>query len=720
MPALFYQVVWQRALFSLYGTNIESITLIVADFMLGLGLGALLGSQLTAARRISPLRCYAYLEIITAIFGLSSLTIIHQLGLITLSYSLAYTSLLVFLLLLIPTACMGASLPLLIEYLQQRHPALGQNTASLYSANTFGAAVACLILAYALMSLLGQQKTTWIAATLNLITGISAWLICRLQPHLPPTSSPLKQGSCTGKRRWLLLSLTLGFCSLSYEMVWLHLLAFASGTRAPFITATLAFYLVGIAYGSLICHRLLKTKTQKNYLFSFLFLTLISSTLVIPALTWLHKIDLGQTHPLFSLLWISLGSIGFGLLLPYLAHLIEHQSPQSGRAVGQLYFFNIIGATLGTLLTGFYLMNVLSTVTIAWLLFSILLTLCIWAYLQHVKHLYNIKTLSLSLCIVTIAVVLPTHSTAIYQALLRFNHHQTPNIKYLEESNAGTIAVLDNGAVFGNGAYDGYFNIDPFNDNNGIQRAYLIPLFNTQPKRVLMIGLSSGSWAQVIANNPQVRQLDIVEINPSYLKLYKHYPDIQSLLKNQKAKIYIDDGRRWLNKHPDKQYDLIVMNTTWHWRDFSSLLLSQEMLALIKKHLRHGGQVYYNTTFSTRAIKTALNNFQYVIGVSDFIVASEQRIVLKPNHLSRILKAYAINGKKVFPSNKKGRQFIEQMANLPQILQKIPHIQLAQPGIIQPSTLPLLTSQQTLKRLTRRETSITDNNMGDEWRPTAF
>jgi len=38
IPALLYQIVWQRALFTIYGVNIESVTVIVTVFMLGLGL----------------------------------------------------------------------------------------------------------------------------------------------------------------------------------------------------------------------------------------------------------------------------------------------------------------------------------------------------------------------------------------------------------------------------------------------------------------------------------------------------------------------------------------------------------------------------------------------------------------------------------------------------------------------------------------------------------
>ena len=46
VAALIYQVVWQRLLFTLFGVNIESVTLIVSIFMFGLGVGAIVGGWL--------------------------------------------------------------------------------------------------------------------------------------------------------------------------------------------------------------------------------------------------------------------------------------------------------------------------------------------------------------------------------------------------------------------------------------------------------------------------------------------------------------------------------------------------------------------------------------------------------------------------------------------------------------------------------------------------
>ena len=54
-PALIYQLTWQRALFRIFGVNIESVTIVVTAFMLGLGLGSLVGGWLSKRRGIQVL-----------------------------------------------------------------------------------------------------------------------------------------------------------------------------------------------------------------------------------------------------------------------------------------------------------------------------------------------------------------------------------------------------------------------------------------------------------------------------------------------------------------------------------------------------------------------------------------------------------------------------------------------------------------------------------------
>src|SRR5271154_1242828 len=77
MPALIYQIVWQRALFSIYGVNAESVAGIVAAFMLGLGLGSLLGGWVSARFPAKAVVLFGFSELGIGAFGLASLRIFH-------------------------------------------------------------------------------------------------------------------------------------------------------------------------------------------------------------------------------------------------------------------------------------------------------------------------------------------------------------------------------------------------------------------------------------------------------------------------------------------------------------------------------------------------------------------------------------------------------------------------------------------------------------------
>src|SRR5277367_6524759 len=77
MPALVYQIVWQRALFSIYGVNAQSVAVIVAAFMIGLGIGSLAGGWASSRFPRKALFLFGAGELGVAIFGLSSLRLFH-------------------------------------------------------------------------------------------------------------------------------------------------------------------------------------------------------------------------------------------------------------------------------------------------------------------------------------------------------------------------------------------------------------------------------------------------------------------------------------------------------------------------------------------------------------------------------------------------------------------------------------------------------------------
>jgi spermidine synthase len=266
------------------------------------------------------------------------------------------------------------------------------------------------------------------------------------------------------------------------------------------------------------------------------------------------------------------------------------------------------------------------------------------------------------------------------------------------------IAVTQKGAVLGNGVYDGFFNTDPANNENLIKRAYALSFFHPGPKRLLVIGLSSGSWAQILIHHPQAESMDIVEINPGYLELIAQYPVVESLLRNPKVHIYVDDGRRWLLAHPEARYDAIVQNTSFYWRDHSSDLLSVDYLEIVREHLLPRGIYFYNTTGSDEVVATGLQVFPYGLRVINFLVVSDSPLQYSRERMMAMLREYRIDGKLMFdPANPESERALASYAKFVDT-------------IAEPPDEKGMETSESLNRRLRPRLIITDDNMGWEWR----
>ena len=182
VPALLYQVVWQRALFTIYGTNTESATAVVAAFLLGLGLGAHLGGGLATRRPGFLLLAYGLIEAVIGLFGLISLGLFDWVGIHFAAASMLQTGAVAFVLVVLPTLLMGATLPLLAAYLVARRGHVGNGVGALYFVNTLGSAFACLLAAEYLMDALGQHGTVAVAVVLNLFVGGGAAILSFMLP----------------------------------------------------------------------------------------------------------------------------------------------------------------------------------------------------------------------------------------------------------------------------------------------------------------------------------------------------------------------------------------------------------------------------------------------------------------------------------------------------------------------------------------------------------
>ncbi|MDC4226976.1 MAG: fused MFS/spermidine synthase [Candidatus Manganitrophus sp.] len=273
VTALIYQMVWMRELVLVFGASMFAISTLLTAFMGGLALGSdFFGRR--ADRYSNPLRIYGFLELgiggyaLLVPFLLSSLIPIYQYLHGLFHFSFYIFSLVRFvmavLVLLLPTALMGGTLPVLAR-LYKNNAEVGKGVGLLYAFNTLGAVIGVLGAGFVLLPTLGLNKTVLLAAALNGAVGLLAiWRgtqniessLSRPQPKGRRSPAPKHPQS---PRRILLITFALsGFAAMVYEVVWTRILTLILGSTLYSFATMLATFLMGLAIGSFLFSFFLK------------------------------------------------------------------------------------------------------------------------------------------------------------------------------------------------------------------------------------------------------------------------------------------------------------------------------------------------------------------------------------------------------------------------------------------------------------------------------
>jgi len=708
-PALIYQIVWQRTLFAIYGVNIESVTVVVSAFMLGLGLGSLAGGRISRNPNAPLLLLFGGIEFGVAAYGLASLAIFHAVARITAGSPPLETGLFSFVLVVLPTILMGATLPLLVAHLVRLSGNVGRSVGALYFVNTLGSAVACFLAAIVILPVLGMSGAVKVAATLNVLVGASVLLLrpadaktAGISPSEPSRSSPLLPFPLA-----LILAGLAGFLSLCYEIVWYRVYSFATNGPAQCFAFVLGAFLTGIAFGSLlsrrICHRTgpLQIELLARSIALFMLLATGMGFAIVPTVaSAVRFVDYLWTLPLIA---ITAGLTG--ATFPLLCHISVQPDQRAGAGLSYLYLANITGSAAGSWVVGFILMDYFSlrwiSVLLALLGIAIAISLLGAARLRsHQKSLATVVCAGLAVAIVMGSGPLFANVYGEMQYKREWGEPGT-HIADLVETRSGVVAVDDDGAIFGGGAFDGWMTTD-VRETNLLLRPLALSFFHPDPQEVLEVGLSGGAWCEIISNHPQLRRQVVIEINPGYLDIISRYPMVAPLLHNPKVEIAIDDGRRWMVRHRDQKFDVIVMDTIYYWRSHATNLLSVEFLELARSMLKPGGVLYYNTTFSRDAQYTGAVTFPYAYRFGPFMAVSDSPIPVDVDRWRKILLSYRLEGKPILGPGDQDllNEILSRAATLP-------GDSYVSEG---------METRDNILRRTAGNRIITDDNMATEWR----
>jgi len=645
ISALIYQLVWQRALLTIYGSNVESVAMVVAAFLAGLGIGSLAGGWISQSTRAPLVLLFGLAELGVGAYGLVSLKLFDAVGAITSAQAHGLTTgALVFLLVFLPTLLMGATLPMLVAHQVRDTAHVGQSVSRLYFVNTLGAALGAFIAAKWLLGGFGMSGTVHIAASLNALAALIVFIALRKAPQAAKQPAPSlipDPSSQIPFRTALLWSALSGFLALSWEIIWSRVFNFASASRAPVFGYMLGSYLLGLALGSLFSPRVLaRAGDLRGKLSRWVAWSTVAGFAVAPLtaeaachLSW----EAGY------LLVILAGAL-IGITFPLLCHAAIPAGQDTGSKLSQLYLANIAGSGAGSLLTGFLFMEWMSLHVLSWVL---LIISCLWIRNIAPTREHRIRATQIGAS----ATLLVGSFWWLYE-YLQYKHESKPGMRFEQviESRHGVITVDTSNAVYGNGAYDGMIGtrLEP---KSWLVRPYFLSAVRDRIENVLVIGVASGSWTQILVNHPQVKKVTAIELSHGYLDLIRSRKEVASLLTNPKLELIIDDGRRWLRRHPDAKFDAIVMNTTHHWREFASALLSREFLTEVKAHLTPDGIAFWNCTESPRAARTGMEVFPNTLMVMNHCLASKAPLEPNRERWSKILADYHIDGQPVIAAD---------------------------------------------------------------------
>ncbi|OGR67640.1 MAG: hypothetical protein A2081_00835 [Elusimicrobia bacterium GWC2_61_19] len=609
ISGLIYETVWFRMLIRVFGTTLEATSTVLAVFMGGLALGAVLAGKKADGLR-NPLKVYAVLELLVALTALAATLVMAGLpefiaallpegaaGASVTALRLAVSS----AVLLVPTVLMGATLPLLASHLSGGTSDSGGKISRLYALNTLGAMLGVLVSGYILLGHLGEKGTTAIAAALNLLIAL------RLGAYGPePRQTPAAAPAATpaegrGYRRILIIMGVSGFTALALEVLWARTLVLTIGNSVYAFSAMLGVYLLGIALGSLYAEKqagstedplpaLARTQAAIAILavaglaaFYFIGRTTLNPKYIYSPLT--------QASDIFSLFgWTLLivfpVTLLMGFFFPVAAQAGVRAAGRVG-AIGPLYGANTLGTILGSLAAGFILIPQLGT-KFSFIIIALLaaLTGTFLATLagEAEKRRFT-PWLAVSAGLAIAAFALPDPIFNIINRRLAVN--MPGELVYYNEDRGGAVSV-----VFSQGGNVKSLFINGFavsgNGAAGKLMSHFPLIFQENPREMFIIGLGAGNTMRSgVLHGVNVTVAELVaavrEAGPLFVS------DWAQLLKERKFSVRLNDGRNELLRSR-KLYDAIIVDVTPPIYSSGAVnVYSRDFFALARKKLSKTG-----------------------------------------------------------------------------------------------------------------------------------
>ncbi len=594
--ALSWQVLWQLDLTLALGVSAKSTALTVATVMAGMTTGALwAGRRLQKRPSVNPWLLYGLLEILVGVFGSlpqwlrpfveSVDASVYQ----TVPFLATPFSLLALALTIGPSSiAMGATLPVIGLIAQRTDESLSR----FYAANTAGAALGALAVAFWLMPSLGRTGSATLLVAIQLLVFLAAWRISKLNAEplvaeadlsgtlaVPPVFAP---------QTAMKLALATGFAAFALEIAWFRMLRAAWLSTTDSFAIMLSVFLTALALGAWLSKTL---RLREVSLGALLFAAAIAVWLGTPVI---ERFDLWGTaagsYSLRALIRVSGAMLVMGpavmllgVALPWL--LDEAKTP---RAWSRIYAMNTVGAVLGSLSAGWVFMMLLGPTKTSWIAGFVLAA----AGISLVKSQALRVPLTASVLVFLFFSWWADSGIGIERVqgptkLLRQEHQLLKSVNGPDVTTS--VVQTEEGAnvLF----IDGYAATGEFGFNSAYMDAMgrLPMLLHPDPKQALVICFGTGQTARaVLDENPTA--LTLVDVNPAVFDLAGFFQSNRGVLEDDRVTAIPMDGRAWLRR-TRQHYDVVTLEPMPPFFAGTNSLYSIEFYQLIDQRLKQDGFV---------------------------------------------------------------------------------------------------------------------------------
>jgi hypothetical protein len=270
---------------------------------------------------------------------------------------------------------MGASLPLLVGDPARRGP-VGGAVGRVLCLNLAGAGAGCLVglvLAFPFVSpWIGAQALFYVAVAVNAAVALGAIVAHRRGRCDRAGAAGVAQPAFPARKPMLALGPLLwfaaagGFVTLSYQIFFLRILSYATGSGAIAFAVTAGAFLAGLAVGArqagANCKALTRDGAMRRVV-GALMRGNVLALLFLPFIAHLGWLDRGIVA--VAVLMICLVARCWGALMPYLAELGIAPDGAAGLRVAIVGVANSLGAAAGAVVTSFVLIDGLGLVATA-------------------------------------------------------------------------------------------------------------------------------------------------------------------------------------------------------------------------------------------------------------------------------------------------------------------------------------------------------------------